>query len=63
MSKDKSFTKIFNVRDFIGDICKDLAAKVRGLVATMSFDVFHKSSCRTIRIALFGVDKEGHVND
>jgi major vault protein len=63
MAKEKDFTKIFNVRDFIGDLCKDLAAKVRGTVATLPFDKFHKSSCRTIRIALFGLTEDNHIVD
>ncbi len=48
--KDKSnkeeAAKIFSVPDFIGDACKAIASRVRGAVAGVRFDDFHKvSSC------------------
>ena len=49
---------IFNVRDFIGDMCSQMASRVRATVASMPFDQFHKSSARTIRKAIFGVHPE-----
>ncbi len=48
--------KIFNVRDFIGDMCSSMASRIRATVASMPFDQFHKSSARSIRKAIFGVD-------
>lgn len=54
-------SKIFGVRDCIGDMCSSMASKIRATVATLSFDAFHKSSARTIRRALFGLGKDGHV--
>jgi major vault protein len=33
---------IFSVPDFVGDACKDIASRVRGIVAAHSFDNFHK---------------------
>ena len=48
--------KIFNVRDFIGDMCSSMASRIRAVVASMPFDQFHKSSARSIRKAIFGVD-------
>jgi major vault protein len=54
--------KIFNVRDFVGDMCSSMASRVRAAVASMPFDQFHKSSVYTIRRAIFGVDpKTGHI--
>ncbi len=53
--------KIFAIRDFVGDMCNLLASKVRAAVASCTFDDFHKSSAKTIRKAIFGLDKEGHV--
>ena len=50
--------KIFNVRDFIGDMCSSMASRVRATVASMPFDQFHKSSARTIRKAIFGIDPQ-----
>jgi len=47
---------IFQVPDFVGDSCKAIASRVRGAVATVSFDNFHKHSAKIIRQAVFGVD-------
>jgi major vault protein len=52
---------IFNVRDFIGDMCNQLASKVRAAVASVSFDEFHKTSAKLIRKSIFGVDERGKV--
>lgn len=61
---DSDGTKIFNVRDFIGDMCSCLASRVRATVASMPFDTFHKSSAKTIRKAILGFNPEtGKVND
>ena len=54
-------SKIFSVPDFVGDACKALASRVRGAVASQTFDDFHKYSARIIREAVFGVDAEGEV--
>lgn len=54
---------IFNVRDFVGDACSAIASKVRGEVASISFEQFHKFSARHIRKAIFGLDADGKVND
>jgi major vault protein len=59
----ESACKIFNVRDFIGDCCTQVASKVRGAVASITFENFHKYSARTIRTAIFGLDQNGKVND
>eukprot|EP01022_Parablepharisma_sp_SALTPOND_P000075 TRINITY_DN1002_c0_g1_i1.p4 TRINITY_DN1002_c0_g1~~TRINITY_DN1002_c0_g1_i1.p4 ORF type:complete len:588 (+),score=121.21 TRINITY_DN1002_c0_g1_i1:19636-21399(+) len=56
--KEKDGFKVFNVRDFIGDMCSSMASRVRATVASMPFDQFHKSSARTIRKAIFGIDPE-----
>ncbi len=34
--------KIFSVPDFVGDACKAIASRVRGTVAGVQFDDFHK---------------------
>jgi len=57
----ESCAKIFNVRDFVGDACSAIASKVRGEVAGINFEQFHKLSARHIRKAIFGLDKEGKV--
>uniref|UniRef100_A0A914WZP9 Major vault protein n=1 Tax=Plectus sambesii TaxID=2011161 RepID=A0A914WZP9_9BILA len=54
-------TKLFSVPDFIGDACKAIASRVRGMVAQVPFDEFHKNSARIIRTAVFGMDDNGKV--
>lgn len=49
---------IFQVPDFVGDACKAIASRVRGAVASVTFDAFHKNSSTIIRAAVFGIDPE-----
>lgn len=46
--------KLFCVPDFVGDSCKTIASRIRGSVAQVSFDDFHKNSAKIIRAAVFG---------
>lgn len=55
--------KLFNVRDFVGDACSAIASKVRGAIAAVSFENFHKFSAKTIRTSIFGLTAEGKVRD
>ncbi|XP_037669514.1 major vault protein isoform X2 [Choloepus didactylus] len=53
--KDPNETaKLFSVPDFVGDACKAIASRVRGAVASVTFDDFHKNSAQIIRTAVFG---------
>jgi hypothetical protein len=61
LENKESWGKIFNVKDFVGDACSAIASKVRGEVASLTFENFHKGSARHIRAAIFGLDKEGKV--
>ena len=60
--KDKSnleeASKIFCVADFVGDLCKAMASKIRGAVSAVTFDDFHKNSAKIIQVAVFGTDPE-----
>lgn len=38
----KALGRLFSVPDFVGDACKALASRVRGAVAAVTFDDFHK---------------------
>ena len=62
-SDEESFQKVFSVRDFVGNICNLMAAKVRGAIASETFENFHKEYARIIRKSVFGLDAEGHVNE
>eukprot|EP01120_Amphizonella_sp_Union-15-10_P015948 TRINITY_DN82_c0_g1_i2.p1 TRINITY_DN82_c0_g1~~TRINITY_DN82_c0_g1_i2.p1 ORF type:complete len:848 (+),score=262.05 TRINITY_DN82_c0_g1_i2:40-2544(+) len=55
--------KIFSVPDFVGDACKAIASRVRGAVASVSFDHFHKHSAHLIRSAVFGVDTNEKIRN
>lgn len=55
--------KLFSVPDFVGNACKAMGSRIRGAVAAVPFDVFHKNSARIIRVACFGMDKDGRVRD
>eukprot|EP00741_Cyanophora_paradoxa_P023322 tig00000254_g22529.t1 len=56
-------SKLFSIPDFVGDACKAVASRVRGAVATVTFDEFHRNSAHIIRRAVFGVSKEGVIQD
>ena len=40
--KGSEASKIFSVPDFVGDACKAIASRIRGAVAGVQFDDFHK---------------------
>jgi major vault protein len=48
-SKEQDTSKLFQVPDFVGDSCKAIASRVRGAVAAVSFDSFHRYSAKIIR--------------
>eukprot|EP00451_Oxyrrhis_marina_P038331 CAMPEP_0204363162 /NCGR_PEP_ID=MMETSP0469-20131031/40161_1 /ASSEMBLY_ACC=CAM_ASM_000384 /TAXON_ID=2969 /ORGANISM="Oxyrrhis marina" /LENGTH=834 /DNA_ID=CAMNT_0051351871 /DNA_START=29 /DNA_END=2533 /DNA_ORIENTATION=- len=53
--------RIFNVRDFVGDVCKAVASRIRGNISQVAFDAFHQDSAEIIKAAVFGRDKESKV--
>ncbi|CAH8828588.1 unnamed protein product [Trichobilharzia szidati] len=55
--------KLFSVPDFVGDACKAIASRIRGTVASVQFDDFHKNSSRIIRASVFGLDEAGKIRD
>jgi major vault protein len=59
----ESAIRIFSVPDFVGDACKAIASRVRGSVAQVPFDAFHRESARIIRAAVFGKAADGKIND
>uniref|UniRef100_A0AAX7U1M0 Major vault protein n=1 Tax=Astatotilapia calliptera TaxID=8154 RepID=A0AAX7U1M0_ASTCA len=52
---------VFSVPDFVGDACKAIASRIRGAVASVQFDDFHKNSNRIICSAVFGFDEKMQV--
>jgi major vault protein len=63
MVPKENVERIFAVPDFVGDACKAIASRVRGAVASESFDSFHRNSARIIRTAVFGMDEHGKIKD
>ncbi|XP_077864491.1 major vault protein-like [Saccoglossus kowalevskii] len=59
----KEAAKLFTVPDFVGDACKAIASRVRGAVASVQFDDFHKNSAKIIRASVFGLDEKQKVRD
>ena len=58
---DADGAKLFSVPDFIGDSCKAIASRIRGAVASVKFDDFHKNSAKIIRSSVFGLDENAKV--
>lgn len=65
--KDKTCKKdgdmIFEVKDFVGDLCTTMASKIRSVVASITFENFHKSSAKLIRTSVFGLNENNKIND
>lgn len=59
----KESASIFSVPDFVGDACKAIASRIRGAVAGVQFDDFHKNSAKIIRSSVFGFDENKKVRD
>uniref|UniRef100_A0A3Q3MUN7 Major vault protein n=1 Tax=Mastacembelus armatus TaxID=205130 RepID=A0A3Q3MUN7_9TELE len=55
---DADAAALFSVPDFVGDACKAIASRIRGAVASVQFDDFHKNSNRIICSAVFGYDEK-----
>lgn len=55
--------KLFQVPDFVDTACKAIASQVRGTVAGVSFEQFHRQSAQIIREAVFGLDEEGNLRE
>merc|ERR1712226_893129 len=60
----ESVQKLFQVQDFVGNCCKNIASRVRGRVSSVAFEEFQKDSDEIIKKAVFGMDKKtGQVRD
>lgn len=61
-SSETSASRLFQIPDFVGDTCKALASRIRGAVAGVRFDEFHRNSAHIIQTAVFGLATEGQLN-
>lgn len=55
--------KLFKINDFIGDACKNLAAKIRASVSKIPFEVFHQNSASIVKSAVFGLNENMTTNN
>lgn len=55
----KECQKMFQVPDFVGDVCKSVASRIRGAVSSVTFDDFHKKRKDLIQTAVFGTNPDG----
>jgi len=55
--------KIFSSSDYIGIACRKLASLVRGAIARVPFDTFHKHSAALIHNAVFNIDNPQLANE
>ncbi len=49
--------------DFIGFACREVASRIRGAVAGVPFEVFHKYSTDIIRAGVFGKKEDGSFKE
>ncbi|MDM8557397.1 hypothetical protein [Candidatus Parabeggiatoa sp. HSG14] len=59
----ETVARMFQVPDFVGDTCKTIPSRVRGKVAGVKFDEFHRNSAKVIRESVFGTDEQGRVRN
>lgn len=60
-SNTEELSKLFQVKDFVGDSCKSIASRIRGIVSSVSFDSFHKESTSIVQTGVFGKDSHGNL--
>eukprot|EP00828_Plagiopyla_frontata_P033497 TRINITY_DN434_c0_g1_i3.p1 TRINITY_DN434_c0_g1~~TRINITY_DN434_c0_g1_i3.p1 ORF type:complete len:1103 (+),score=209.21 TRINITY_DN434_c0_g1_i3:125-3433(+) len=57
-SSNEEKNKIFKVKDYVADLCYQIASITRSATSQISFEEFHKSSAQYIQKAIFGNEKE-----
>lgn len=60
-NNQEDLEKLFQVKDFIGDCCKSIASRIRGIVSSVNFDSFHKDSSNIVQTGVFGKDSNGKL--
>lgn len=58
---DEDKRKLFQVQDFVGNCCKNIASRVRGKVSSVAFEDFQKESETVIKQAVFGLDENNQI--
>jgi len=52
---------LFSVKDFVGDACKRISSRIRGVVSAVTFENFHKNSTEIIQNAVHKRDEAGNL--
>lgn len=52
---------MFSVHDFVGDACKRISSRIRGVVSAVTFDNFHKNSTEIIQNAIHRKADDGKL--
>jgi major vault protein len=60
-SNSAEVNKLFQVQDFIGNCCKNIASRIRGSVSGIAFEEWNKDNDQIIKKAVFGTDKDGNT--
>lgn len=54
-------SKIFQNKDYIGNACKAMSSRIRGVISGKTFDNFHKNSHNIIKGAVLKTDDVGNI--
>mmetsp|Transcript_30536 Transcript_30536/g.29954 ORF Transcript_30536/g.29954 Transcript_30536/m.29954 type:complete len:92 (-) Transcript_30536:660-935(-) len=57
MGNEEEKVKIFQSRDYIGNACKAMLSRIRGVISNKTFDDFHKSSHTIIKSSILKAHK------
>ena len=60
-SNYEELERLLQIKDFIGDCCKTIASRIRGIVSSVDFDSFHKDSSNIVQTGVFGKDSTGKL--
>lgn len=60
-TNEEQCRNLFSVKDFVGDACKRISSRIRGIVSAVTFDNFHKNSTEIIQNAVHKKDELGNL--
>jgi len=60
-NNEEECKNLFSVKDFVGDACKRISSRIRGVVSAVSFDNFHKNSTEIIQNSVHKKDEAGNL--
>lgn len=58
---EEACKNLYSVKDFVGDACKRISSRIRGIVSAVTFDNFHKNSTEIIQNAVHKKDEAGNL--